>query len=67
MPEVLATAEQVIELKRLIELLKVPSEDVQKWIDKADAETLDEMQSQQIDKCIKFLNSKIQGANLNVI
>jgi hypothetical protein len=66
-PEVLATPEQVIELKRLIELLKVSEDDVQKWKDKAGAETFDEMQSEKIDKCINFLNSKIIGANLNVI
>jgi DNA polymerase III delta prime subunit len=59
--EVLATTEQVSELNRLIALLKVSDEDTQKWLDKANAETFDEMQTEQIDKCIKFLESKIQG------
>ncbi len=61
--EILATSEQVVELKRLIELLKIPGEDSQKWLDKANAETFDEMQTEQIAKCINFLQSKITGAN----
>jgi hypothetical protein len=61
--EILASAEQVTKLKQLIELLKIPEEDTQKWLDKANAETFDEMQTEQIDKCIKYLQSKIQGAN----
>lgn len=64
-PEVLATQEQVAELKRLIELLKISNDDVQKWLDKAQAETLDEMQSDQITKCISFLQSKITGEVVN--
>jgi RecA/RadA recombinase len=59
--ETLATPEQVIELKRLIELLKVSEETTQKWLDKANAETFDEMQSKQIDTCIQFLQSKFKG------
>lgn len=59
--EVLATPEQVTELKRLITLLKVSEETTQKWLDKANAETFDEMQSNQIAACISTLNSKIQG------
>jgi hypothetical protein len=60
-PEVLATPEQVIEIKRLIALLKVTEDITQKWLDKADAETFDEMQKSQIETCINFLNSKITG------
>lgn len=61
--EVLASPEQVAELKRLIELLKIPEEVTQKWLDKANAEVFDEMQAGQIETCINHLNSKIQGAN----
>lgn len=59
--EVLATKEQLEEIKRLIELLKVPEDVVQKWLDKSGSETLDEMKTEDIQKCIDFLNSKIKG------
>ncbi len=61
--EVLATPEQVAELNRLIKLLKISEEDTQKWLDKANAEAFDEMQTEQIQKCINFLQSKITGDN----
>jgi hypothetical protein len=60
--EVLASAEQVAEIKRLIELLKITEDEYQKWLDKASAETFDEMQEEQIAKCINFLQTKIKGA-----
>jgi hypothetical protein len=60
--EVLATPEQVVEINRLIELLKVPKEVYQKWLDKESSETFDEMQDSQISKYIDFLNTKIKGA-----
>lgn len=59
--EKLATEEQVSEVKRLIELLKITDDVVQKWLDKAVAETFEEMQFTQIENCINFLNSKISG------
>lgn len=60
--ETLATKEQVEKLKRLIELLKVPLETSQKWLDKSSAETFEEMKSDDIQKCIDFLDSKVKGA-----
>ncbi len=60
--EVLATQEQVTKIKYLIDLLKIPEETTGKWLDKVNAETFDEMTTQQIDNCIKFLQSKTQGA-----
>lgn len=59
--ESLATPEQADELKRLIDLLKVPSELVQKWLDKAKSETFEEMPESSILKCIEHLQSKIKG------
>jgi len=59
--ETLATDEQVSELKRLIELFKMPPEIVEKWLDKANAETLEEMNTDAIQKCIDHLKSKLQG------
>jgi hypothetical protein len=57
----LATEEQVREVKRLIELLKIPAETVEKWLDKAEAETFEEMSEANIDKVIAYLQTKIKG------
>jgi hypothetical protein len=59
--EELATTEQVIEIKRLIDLIKVPQETFQKWLDKNNAETFEEMNSDSIQKCIEHLRKKIEG------
>ena len=58
----LATQEQVQEVNRLIELLKVPEEIIEKWMKKAEADTFDEMGSDYIQKCIDFLKKQINGA-----
>jgi len=57
----IATKEQVNEVKRLIDLLKVPEEKYQKWLDKANAETFDEMPFDAMDKVIDHLQSYIKG------
>jgi len=57
----LASIEQVNELLRLIELLKVPAETYQKWLDKASSECWEDMQKESIQKCIDHLKSKIHG------
>jgi GTPase SAR1 family protein len=59
--EHLATKEQVEELLRYIELLKVSEEITEKWLDKSNSETFDEMKSEDIQKCIDLLKSKING------
>jgi len=51
--EVLATAEQVDELTRLVDLLKIDQETVEKWLGKANAETFAEMNTAIIAKCIE--------------
>lgn len=53
--------QQVVEILRLIDLLKVPSEVYQKWLDKSGSETWEEMPKDAIQKCIDFLTSKIKG------
>lgn len=58
----LATPDQVIEIERLIDLLKVPSETVDKWMKKAESESFDEMNFEYIQKCIEFLKKQITGA-----
>ncbi len=57
----LATADQVNELLRLIDLIKVPVEVSQKWLDKSSSDKWEEMPTDAIQKCIGFLTSKIKG------
>lgn len=57
----LAEPEQVKEITRLIDLLKVPEETFKKWLDKASSESWEDMQKDSIQKCIDHLKSKIQG------
>lgn len=59
--QTLATQKQVDEIKRLIDLFKVPQEMVDKWLDKAQAESFEEMKSEDIQKCVNFLNDKFTG------
>lgn len=57
----LADESQVKELLRLIDLIKVPPETSQKWLDKASSEKWEEMPKDAIQKCINHLKSKISG------
>ncbi len=57
----LADEAQVKELVRLIDLIKVPEEISQKWLDKSSSEKWEEMPKDAIQKCIDHLKSKIQG------
>lgn len=59
--EVLATAEQVKELKRLIALLKVPEDVTDKWLSAANSSSFNEMSSEKIAKCIESLQQKVNG------
>lgn len=59
--EELASDDDVAELERLIELLKIPPEIVQKWLDKSESTTLREMSKSAIDKCLVYLKTKIHG------
>ena len=60
-PEVFATTEQVEKLKHLIEVLKVPEEAIAKWLKAADADELEDMAQDKIQKCIESLNKKVTG------
>ena len=56
----LASNEQVSEIKRLIDLLKIDSDTVNKWLEKANAEAVEEFNTVQADKIITSLKSKIK-------
>lgn len=60
-PEKLATKEQINELVRLIELMKITEETSRKWLKKANSEKWEEMPFYCIKKCIDYLKSKIKG------
>lgn len=57
----LANETQVKEIERLIDLIKIPPEVSQKWLDKAGSERWEEMPTDAIQKCIDYLESKIKG------
>ena len=57
----LATPEQVVEIIRLVELLKVPEEETEKVLTKGGAETWSELSTEQAEKTLKWLNAKIKG------
>lgn len=59
--EKLATGEQIQEIKELLGLLKVSRETQEKWLDKSKAHDWCDMSEQDIQKCIDYLKSKIQG------
>lgn len=58
-PETLATEGQVAELQALVELLKLPAETTDKWLDRAGAEKFSEMAGEQVLKAIDWCKSKI--------
>lgn len=59
--EVLATNDQIKELNRIIELLKIPEETIEKWLKKSECETFDEMNKVHIQKIIDYLTKQLKG------
>jgi hypothetical protein len=59
-PVELATPEQVAEIQRLVELLKVDKETSDKWLERANAETFSEFNTTQAGKIIDSLKAKIK-------
>lgn len=62
-PLVMASPQQVSEIKKLVELVRLESEIVEKWFKKASVEDFDEMSSEQILKCINFVKAKLKDAS----
>lgn len=58
---VLATKEQVDEIKRLVDLFKVNDKECEKILNKASADSWEELNSDQAIKTISWLNSKFKG------
>ncbi len=57
-PEILASEEQVLEMKSLVTNLCIPDSVCDKWLDKAKSENFAEMKSSEIEKCIDYLKEK---------
>lgn len=57
----LATPEQLQELTKLLDLVKVPEADIQKGFDKAQVSTWNEMTTEQVDVWLKFLKKRISS------
>ena len=55
----LAKAEQVAEITRLTSLLKTDSSTIEKWLEKANAESFAEFSEAQADKVIEHLNKQL--------
>lgn len=59
-PIALATKEQVTEIKRLIELLNITPETIEKWKEKSGAESIEEFNTEQAGKIITALTAKLK-------
>lgn len=59
-PVVLASPSQVEEIKRLIELVRLDDATVTSWMTKADVDDWPEMTSETIQKCIGFVQKKLE-------
>lgn len=57
---VLSSPEQVTEINRLVDLLKIEAATVDKWLEKANAENFAEFNTEQASKVIQSLQSKIK-------
>lgn len=59
-PVVLASADQVAELTRLVDTVKLPEGTVDKWLSKAGVETFEDLPADIIGKCITFVQDKLK-------
>lgn len=61
-PTELATAEQIEKIKHLIDVMKIPQEIYQKWLDKGESSDFSEMTSENIKKCIDSCSKKLNNS-----
>jgi hypothetical protein len=60
-PITLADVNSVNEVKRLLDIVKLDNEQINKWFDQANVEAFSEMTEEQINKITDFLRKKIDG------
>lgn len=58
---ILATLDQIKELNDLLEIIKLPEGETDKWLKKANVETFAEMDTAQVSACINYLKIKKEG------
>jgi hypothetical protein len=58
----LATAEQVRELRALLDVVKLPEGTEDKWLSKAGVEEFDDMPGETIQKCIDYVKARLPRA-----
>lgn len=63
-PVVLATNEQIKRVLQLVEALKVPEAQVEKWFTTSAVESWDGMSTEQIQKCIDLMEQKIMQLSM---
>lgn len=64
-PVILATADQVSKIKKLLEVVKTDESEVQKWFTKADVDSWEEMTNETARKCLDYLEKKLGGLNVH--
>lgn len=57
----LASPEQIAEIRRIVDLLKVPQEDMDKWLAKAQAVELEDLSKDNATKLLEALAKKLKG------
>lgn len=58
---IVATSEQVAEIVKLTGIIKMDQEELDGWLNKAGAEEIQDLSSENADKLIKFLDKKRKG------
>lgn len=58
-PVVLASADEVAEINRVLEIVKLPEATIEAWFKKANVENFEEMSSETIQACINFVKGKL--------
>ncbi len=57
----LATPEQVREVKELLNIVRLPEGLVDKWFNKAQVDTWEDMPAETINKCIQYVKDRLPG------
>lgn len=60
-PIKLANENEINQIEELIKIMRVENSDIEKWFNKAGVESFEEMTSEQIQICIKFLEKKLSN------
>lgn len=63
-PILMATAEQVEKLEKLVKVLNLDQEIINKWHSRADTDSFSEMTADQLQKCIEFVEKKLSDLNI---